>query len=125
FFTDYPDGHLISIIRDPWSWFASASRHGYGADPEIALQPWQASAEAAMQAAERAPDKVTVLLFDDLVHRTRDVMTMLCGRLGIDFHDCLLEPTFNGMPMLSNSSHRSVTGVDADATERHRAIVTP
>lgn len=125
YFEDYPDGHLISIIRHPASWFASASRHGYGSDPEAALQPWQVSAEAALRAAERAPDKVTIVLFDDLVHRTREVMTMLCGRLGMAYHDCLLTPTFNGMPMLSNSSYRSVAGVDPQATERHRTLLAP
>jgi hypothetical protein len=62
------------------------------------------------------------VLFEDLVHRTQDVMARLCDTLGLDFHPCLVTPTFNGMPVRSNSLHRPVEGIDTGATERHRLL---
>ena len=54
FFAAYPDGLLVSIVRDPRGWYASARRHRkYYADLEEALGLWRASTESALEAAER------------------------------------------------------------------------
>lgn len=127
FFADYPDGHLISIVRHPAAWLASMRGRGrvLADDPTAALQLWRNSVEAGLQAAATHGPRVTIVLFEDLVHRTREVMSALCGTLELPFDPCLLTPTFNGMPMLSNSSHEPAVGVDGAATERHRALLVP
>ncbi len=67
---------------------------------------------------------MTIAFFDDLVHRTQDVMSGMCRTLGLDFHPCLLTPTFNGMPILSNSHYNPVAGLDPAATERHTTVLS-
>jgi hypothetical protein len=130
FFTDYPDGRLVTIVRHPGSWLASALRNKrlmreHGGDTDAALRIWADSTEASLQAAARFGDRVTIVVFDDLVLRTHDVMTRLCRTLGLDFHPCLTTPTFNGMPVRSNSLYKPVEGLDASATDRHRTALSP
>jgi hypothetical protein len=45
--------------------------------------------------------------------------------MAIDFNDVLLHPTYNSMPVLSDSSHAPATGVDSQVTSRYRDVLTP
>lgn len=106
FFNDYPDGYLISIVRDPRSWFASArvhSAHLFGS-LDAALDAWELSAKSALKASERYGNRVKIVRFEDLVLKTKETMQELCSLLEIDFHDCLLTPTFNTLPTKADST---------------------
>jgi hypothetical protein len=108
FFNAYPDGLLISLIRDPMSWYASAKRQQgkrrkFGT-LESAMDWWKRSSEAMLSNRETYRDRMVILDFDRLVNDTEEVMKYLSGRMGIDFDECLLEPTFNTMPMRANTS---------------------
>jgi hypothetical protein len=124
FFADYPDGLLVTIIRDPGSWLASFRRHVEPEDLAEALQHWIVSADASLDAHTRRPDRVIVLLFEDLVHRTEAVMRTLCEHMKIAFDAILLEPTYNSMPVLSDSSYQLVTGIDPRTTQRHQSTLS-
>ncbi len=125
FFADYPDGLLVTIVREPGEWLSSYTRHMDADEAEPALDAWLASADASMRAHAARPDQVVVLLFEDLVHRTDSVMRMLCERMRLAFNEVLLEPTYNSMPVASDSSHRPATGIDRGVTERYRETLTP
>lgn len=102
FFVDYPDGLMITNVRRPDDWLASARRHdpnGYG-DARRALDAWCDSAQASIAAARRWPERVFVVGFERLVGDTERVMSSLAGRLGIAFDPILLTPTFNGMQIV-------------------------
>jgi hypothetical protein len=118
FFEDYPDGMLVTIVRDPRTWFASASRHTFPSDPAESLRHWTASTQSSLSAAERYGDRVIVVLFEDLVLRTRAVMQGICSRTGLTFSESMLQPTYNGMPVLSDSSFRESTSIDPEVTRR-------
>ena len=116
FFDDYPDGLMISICRHPADWYASASHHKRPyADVEHAMEQWRKSAESAMDLKERHPDHVVLVPFATLVTDPSGVMMRLAERLSLAWHPILTTPTFNGMPIGSNSSFGSVVGIDASA----------
>jgi hypothetical protein len=101
FFEIYPDGRLISLVRDPKNWFPSALRHvpeKYG-DLRGALSQWNESARAELWNKERYGDRVCIIKFEDLVSKTEAVMRYLAEFLGIEFDDILLVPTFNKFPI--------------------------
>lgn len=125
FFADYPDGLLVTIIREPSTWLASYRKHIPAHDTDKALRYWRESLDAGLRAAAAFPERVEVLLFEDLVHRTEAVMRRLCDRMGIAFHTSMLEPTYNSIPVPSDSSHVTSYGIDPLVTERMRASDVP
>jgi len=97
FFEIYPDGRLISIIRDPKNWYPSAAKHKPLVYEDInkSLDLWQTSARAMLRNKERYSDRVCILTFEDLVGKTESVMRYLAEFLEIKFNDILMIPTFN------------------------------
>ena len=105
FFRDYPDGWLVTIVREPRAWYASASRHRTEYhDLDAALELWRDSALAAIQNRERYGDRVVVLTYEDLVKDTDGTIRALAEQFGISWDPVLLVPTFNGRPVRANSS---------------------
>jgi hypothetical protein len=125
FFEAYPDGTLVSLVRDPRSWYASASRHRPKYEElNEALAVWRDSVEAALAAAARFGDRVLIVTYEELVQETEATMTRLAERLGISMQPTLLSPTFNGREIRPNSSDRIVRyGVVSDRTERYRDVL--
>jgi sulfotransferase family protein len=107
FFAAYPEGTLISIVRDPRAWYVSASNYlpELYADVEIALELWRLSAESAMEAGDRYGERVLVLTYERLLEQPEATMARIAERIGITMSPQLLEPTFNGRPIRANSAY--------------------
>ncbi len=102
----YPDGKLISVVRDPKNWFPSAYRHrlkDYG-DIAKAIDQWNASANASIRNKKAMGDGMCIIRFEDLISQMEPVMRHLSGFLNIEFDDILMTPTFNGSPISANTS---------------------
>ena len=110
FFSVYPDGKLISIVRDPRNWFPSACRHKIKKqkyqDITAALMQWKKSARTMLRDKERYGDRVCIIRFEDLINTTESVMRYLADILGIEFDRVLLVPTFNKSPIKANTSFK-------------------
>jgi hypothetical protein len=105
FFADYPDGRLISCIREPAAWYASSRRHSDEyADPAAAAELWIASTRSALHLSASRPEQAFLLSYESLVTDTAKVMGRLAGWLEVGFDETLLTPTFAGQPILPNSS---------------------
>src|SRR2546428_1550949 len=105
FFSAYPDGTLISIIRDPRAWYASARTHARKfADLDRGLELWRRSTKAGIEASERFGERVLLLTYEELVLETEETMRRVAGRIGITMSPVLREPTFNGRPIRANST---------------------
>jgi hypothetical protein len=108
FFDIYPDGRLISLVRDPKNWFPSALRHlpeKYG-DLEDTLSQWNESALAELRNKKQYGDRVCIIKFEDLVSQTEAVMRYLTEFLGIEFDNILLAPTFNKFPIKAHNGFK-------------------
>jgi hypothetical protein len=125
FFDTYPDGRLISVVRDPQNWFPSAYRHQLDKYGEInkALDQWNESARSMVRNKERYGDQVFMITFEDLVQRTEAVMRHLARFLEIQFDDILLTPTFNGIPIKPNTSFTlEAPGIMTSTLNRHNTL---
>jgi hypothetical protein len=106
FFGIYPDGRLLSIVRDPKNWYASAVRHRpsvYG-DIRGSIDLWKTSTKATLRNKGKYGERVCIVRFEDLVSQTESAMSFMAEFLGIKFDGILLVPTFNKSPIKANTS---------------------
>ena len=125
FFEVYPEGRLISVIREPKSWFSSATRQEASQYGEInhALEQWLDSAKSMIENRRQYGDRVCIITFEDLVSRTDPVLHLLVEFLGINFDSILLTPTFNKAPLQTNRSFQpQKTGILPGAEERSETL---
>jgi len=106
FFEVYPDGRVISVVRDPKSWLPSTRKRWPGryTDCEQAASEWNERAQTMIWNKEKYGDSVCLIQFEDLIWRTEAVMRFLAEFLDIEFDDILLTPTFNKFPLKGNMS---------------------
>jgi sulfotransferase family protein len=125
FFAAYPDGTLVSIVREPRAWFASAVRHRPEyADLDASLGIWRRSAEAGIEAKGRFGDRVVLITYEELVLETEAAMRRLAERLGISMSPILLVPTFNGREVRANSSDPvSSYGIVSERVDAYRDVL--
>jgi hypothetical protein len=125
FFETYPDGRLISIMRDPRNWFPSAIRHKprICRDIQEGVDLWSKSAQAMLWNKDKYGDRVLILTFEDLITKTRSVMRYLAEFLEIKFEDILLEPTFNKYPIRANTSFEAEqNGIINSTLQRYKSL---
>lgn len=120
FFQLYPEGKIISIIREPLSWLASATKHSSTtySNPNKSLTLWLKSAKFSYE--NKNKDKnILIFTFEELVGNTPDTMKKILKFLNLKFERTLLFPTFNGKKILSDSSFKLVEGkIDKDTLNR-------
>jgi len=127
FFDVYPDGRLISIVRDPKNWYPSASRHKTKKhkyqDMTGALMQWNRNTRAMVRNSRTYGERVCILRFEDLINATEAVMRHLAGFLGIAFDPILLTPTFNKIPIKANTSFKlEAPGILSSTLSRYTTL---
>jgi hypothetical protein len=103
FFEIYPEGRIISLVRNPEDWLACARTREpeIYADARSAVARWKESIRTALEVNRKFKDRLCLIRFEDLISRTDAVMHYLSDFLDISFDDILLAPTFNSIPLLS------------------------
>jgi hypothetical protein len=106
FFTAYPEGTLLSVVREPHAWYVSAANYApeHYAEVEVALELWRRSTASALEAMERYGERVLVLTYERLLEEPEMTMGSIADRIGITMSPELLVPTFNGRPIRANST---------------------
>lgn len=117
FVRDYPDGHIVSSVRDPRTWYASTRKH----NPTLenvreAIPVWMDSTKRIIEMKRSQPNYIYVATYERLVQETEKTMRGIATFIGIDFEASLLSPTYASQPMLPNSSYaRPNYGVNTDS----------
>ena len=116
----YPDGRIVSVVRDPWSWYASARRwETRWQDRTQAIDHWRRTGSGTHKWRRISKKAITFVRFEDLLVNTEETMRRLAAWLEIEFVDELLHPTFNGKPIRANTSFDDVgTEVSTRPLER-------
>jgi hypothetical protein len=105
----YPDGRVVSIVRDPWSWFASARRwEARWEDRSLAVDHWCRAGSGTLKWRRIYRHDIGFVRFEDLLANTEETLRRLAAWLGIEFAEELLRPTFNGLPIRANTSFDDV-----------------
>ena len=128
FFKTYPDGRLISILRDPADWFASRRAHTkHGAvrydDVDDEMKAWNRMAENALSYKDEYENQFLLLSFKQLVTDREGTMRHVCDWCGLEFDPSLLEQTFAGSPISPNTNFDGPLDLLAEAVfERKQGL---
>jgi len=97
FFDVYPEGKLVSILRDPKIWIraTSAQQEKNYPDAQSAVNHWRESTIATIRNKDVFGNRVCIVRYEDLTGNTEAVMRHLSKFLNIEFNSILLTPTFN------------------------------
>ena len=108
FFRDYSDGLMITLVRNPLSWYASSKVHRLNADPNfncLELETiWMQSLQRSLELKQKYPNQVLLLTYEQVVGAPEEVMTFISNVLGIDYDPILTKPTYAGYELYPNSS---------------------
>ena len=126
FRNDYPDGWLVSIIREPLGWYQSVKqrmidypdrrtkRYAKDLTPYAGFSEAQtaylANVKSIQENARLFGERFILVDYDRLLADTEKTMRRLAEQIGISWHPSLLQQTFNGMPIKPNSSFESGPG---------------
>jgi len=93
---DFPNGHIIHVVRNPYSGFADTSKRPFPLSLERYTWTWNYCQMLALTYAERFPKNFHIVRFEDLVADPKATMTKLCGQLGLSWSETCLYPSWNG-----------------------------
>jgi hypothetical protein len=94
--TDFPDGHVLHVVRNPYSGYADTKKRPFPLSLDRYAWTWNLCQHIALTMAERFPHNFHILRFEDLVADTKAATTSVCKRLGLTPSDTCLYPSWNG-----------------------------
>ena len=93
---DFPRGHVIHIIRNPFSAYADTKKRPFPLPLRRYVMTWNIYHHVALMHHHSYPDRFHILRYEDLVADPRQALEQLCQRVGIEFSDTMTYPSFNG-----------------------------
>ena len=113
----YPDGWLISILREPFGWYASvkhraetdektkrsAKKRLYGGFDEVEAA-YRDNIKSFHANRQLFGDRYIELDYEALAADTEETVRALAERIGLDWHPTLTRQTFNGRSIRPNTS---------------------
>ena len=127
YFSVYPDGKIISIIRNPLQWAGSAKKRSPNLfNLQYMDELWLESVNMTLSLKDKYKDNIILLNLDDLVLNTTATMNELSSFLGLDFQNEMIEPTINSMPVEANSINNElqVTGIVSDVLKSYEKVLS-
>ena len=85
--SDFPQGHVIHVVRNPWSGFADTCKRPYPLSIERYSMTWAMMQHHALVFSGRFPDRFHIVRFEDLVASPRETLGKLCAKLGIAWNE--------------------------------------
>lgn len=93
---DFPTGHVVHVVRNPYSGFADTKKRPFPLSLARYTWTWNLCQHMALTYGERFPQNFHLVRFEDLVADPRKTMQDLCQRLRLPFSENVLYPSWNG-----------------------------
>lgn len=98
---DFPKGHVIHVVRNPYSGYADTKKRPFPLSLHRYAWTWNFMQQMALTFENRFPKNFHVIRFEDLVADPKKTMTGLCKKLGLSYSPATLYPSWNGVKMES------------------------
>lgn len=81
---EMPNGHLLHVVRNPWSAYADTKKRPVPLPLESYMQGWVICQYYALMMKKRYPDRVHVVGVEDVLEDTTCALTPVCQAMGVD-----------------------------------------
>ena len=95
-FADFPDAHIIHVVRNPYSAYADTSKRPVPYSIPRYIHTWNIMQLYALGFAKMYPKNFHLIRFEDLVENPKKLFNKLCEELGIEYDSTLEYPSWNG-----------------------------
>ena len=93
---DFPNGHVVHVVRNPFSAYADTKRRPFPQSLQRFILTWNILHHIALTYARRYPNNFHILRYEDLISDPKTHLSVLCEKLNLSFSDSLLYPSWNG-----------------------------
>jgi hypothetical protein len=93
---DFPEAHVLNIIRNPWSAYADTKKRAVPLSLAHYVTGWILHQYAALNFSARLPDRVHILRYEDVVVDPVKVLSEFLGKVNVGPSDTLAKPSWNG-----------------------------
>ena len=97
--SDFPEGHMIHVVRNPYAGFADQFRRPFPPSLTRYAHTWAYSQMLALTYAAKYEGRFHILRFEDLVSDKEATMRNLLDGIGLEFSENCLQPSFNGVSL--------------------------
>ncbi|WP_247318749.1 sulfotransferase [Bradyrhizobium sp. 21] len=95
-FADFSDGHVIHIVRNPWSGYADTKKRPFPLPLHRYAWTWSLCQQLALTSRAKYPGRFHLVMFEELIADPKAVLSRLLGNIGLPMSEQCLFPSFNG-----------------------------
>lgn len=93
---DFPDGHVVHVVRNPYSGYADTKKRPFPLSLKKYVWTWNIVQHMALTFVQSYPKNFHIVRFEDLVANSEVTLGNLCDKLGLARASTLTYPSWNG-----------------------------
>jgi Sulfotransferase family len=93
---DYPNAHVLNVVRNPWSAYADTKKRAVPLPIPHYMTGWTVHQLHALAAAEKHPGRCHVVRYEDIVADPVGVLSGVLAKAGVGPSPTLAKPSWNG-----------------------------
>lgn len=94
--SDFPDAHIVHVVRNPLSAYSDTKRRPFPLPLRQYAISWNIYHHIMMMHKKNHPENITILRYEDLIADPEKALSPLCKILKIKFNDSMTYPSWNG-----------------------------
>lgn len=93
---DFPQAHVLHVVRNPWSAYADTKKRPVPLSLHHYMLGWTLNQYHALLFRERFPDRLHIVRAEDVMGNPLRTLGAVCEKLGLEPSESLRTPTWNG-----------------------------
>ncbi len=94
-FADFPDAHVIHVVRNPYSGYSDTSKRPFPLSTKKYAWLWNWCQHYALTYQKKYAGNFHIVRFEDIVNDTKGTMEKLLNDMGLPFSENCLHASFN------------------------------
>ena len=96
---DLPQGHVLHVVRNPWSAYADTKKRPVPMSLAAYISAWTLNQYYALLLQQKYPDRVHIVRTEEVMEDSHKTLGAVCEKLGLEPADSLKTPSWNGEPL--------------------------